>query len=117
MTFKEFDRARTARPDPKSGNRGSHMKTWRNSVLLTTLMVVGCLPAPRAYRIFLPPPESARRTEERLQELQSQFEHGLLTEEEYTRKREEILMEAQFERTLEKTTTPRPRDDSERRLQ
>jgi membrane peptidoglycan carboxypeptidase len=78
------------------------MKTWRNSVLLTTLMMAGCLPAPRAYRIFLPPSESARKTEERLQELQSQFEHGLLTEEEYTRKREEILKEAQFERTLEK---------------
>jgi hypothetical protein len=51
----------------------------------------GCVPAPRAYQTFLPPHPSSRSTEERLKELQTRFEKGCLTPEEYARRREEIL--------------------------
>ena len=60
--------------------------------VLATVAAGGCVPAPRAYRIFLPPQTSPRSTEERLKELQALFESGSLTPEEYTRKREEILL-------------------------
>ena len=60
--------------------------------VLANVAAGGCVPAPRAYRIFLPPQTSPRSTEERLKELQALFESGSLTHEEYTRKREEILL-------------------------
>jgi hypothetical protein len=60
--------------------------------VLANVAAEGCVPAPRAYRIFLPPQTSPRSTEERLEELQALFESGNITHEEYTRKREEILL-------------------------
>lgn len=60
--------------------------------VLANVAAGGCVPAPRAYRIFLPPQTSPRSTEERLKELQAFCESGSLTHEEYTRKREEILL-------------------------
>lgn len=75
------------------------------TILLAVLMIAGCLPAARSDRMFLPPAASARRTEERLHELQSRFAQGLLTEEEYLRQRDDIRKEAEFERTLEKSVT------------
>ena len=59
--------------------------------VLAGLAAGGCVPAPRAYHIFLPPQTSPPSTEERLKELQALRESGSLTPEEYTRRREELL--------------------------
>lgn len=59
--------------------------------ILAHIAAGGCVPAPRAYRIFLPPYTSPRSTEERLKELQALRESGNITPEEYTRRREEML--------------------------
>jgi hypothetical protein len=59
--------------------------------ILASIAIEGCVPAPRAYRIFLPPHASPPSTEERLKELQALRQSGRLTPEEYTRRREEIL--------------------------
>lgn len=59
--------------------------------VLANIVIGGCVPAPRAYRIFLPTQTSSRSTEERLKELQARFESGCITPDEYTRRREEIL--------------------------
>jgi hypothetical protein len=58
--------------------------------VLANIAAGGCVPAPRAYRIFLLPQTSPRSTEERLEELQALYESGSITPEEYTRKREEL---------------------------
>ena len=42
--------------------------------VLANVAAEGCVPAPRAYRISLPPQTSLRSTEERLKELQALFE-------------------------------------------
>ncbi len=59
--------------------------------VLANIAAGGCVPAPRAYWIFLPPQTSPRSPEERLKELQALYESGSITPEEYTRRREEIL--------------------------
>jgi hypothetical protein len=66
----------------------------RSAFFLVSILahiVGGCVPAPRAYRIFLPPHTSPPSTEERLKELQALCEGGRITPEECARRREEIL--------------------------
>ena len=72
-----------------------HRVTGRNAcfVLAAFIALAGCFPAPRAYRIFLPPAAAKRSIEERLTELQQRCERGDLTAEECTRRRKEILGE------------------------
>jgi hypothetical protein len=70
------------------------MRIKRALFLFAVLVTAGgCVPAPRAYRVFLPPQPTAQSRDARLKELQHLFECGLITPEEYTRKREDIPKE------------------------
>lgn len=59
--------------------------------VLAHIAAGGCVPAPRAYRIFLPQQPSPRSTEERFKELQTLCERGNITPEECARRQEELL--------------------------
>jgi hypothetical protein len=63
---------------------------------MTLLALPGCFPAPRAYRIFLPPTEAQREMKARLSELQERCDRGDLTPAECTRRRQELQAEMDF---------------------
>lgn len=62
-------------------------------MLMLLLAISGCFPAPRGYRIFLPPAEAKRDIEQRLSELHERCDRGDLTAAECTRRRQELLAE------------------------
>ncbi len=74
-------------------NCQSATKECRRFALVAFLAISGCFPAPRAYRIFLPPTEAQRDIEARLSELQERCDRGDLTTAECVRRRQELRTE------------------------